>query len=124
MSPRSYKSPLREEARKETLRQIIVATVELHAEKGVLATTHADIAKRANVAIPTVYNYFPTTRSLLPACMGHVQAMAPFLDPNTFSNKQDTPGRLALLVNGIFKSHSFTPLGSDGGFVKRNTFLN
>jgi AcrR family transcriptional regulator len=107
MSPRSYKSPRREEAKKETLRQITLAVVELHAEKGVLATTHADIAKRANVAIPTVYNYFPSTQSLLPACLSHVQAMAPSLDPHMFSNMQDIPARLALLVNGIFKSHSF-----------------
>ena len=108
MSPRSYKSARREEAKKETLRQIIMATVELHAEKGTLATTHADIAKRANVAIPTVYKYFPSPKTLLPACIGHVHSLAPSFDSNVFSTTQDIPKRIALLVHGVFKNHSYS----------------
>ncbi|MBI3611532.1 MAG: helix-turn-helix transcriptional regulator [Nitrospirae bacterium] len=84
-----------------------MATVNLHAEKGVVATTHADIAKRADVAIPTVYKYFPTRADLLPACMGHVASQAPGIGPYLFEKRQDVPSRLAALVHGLFEFHAF-----------------
>src|SRR6266511_4195895 len=40
----------------------------LHAERGILATTWEDIARRADVAVATVYRYFPSLDALVPAC--------------------------------------------------------
>jgi AcrR family transcriptional regulator len=58
---------------------IAAATAELHAEKGAIATTYADIAKRAGVSLPTVYSHFPTQNELLQGCTAHVIAKAPTL---------------------------------------------
>ena len=52
----------------ETRRRIVDAAIALHAEKGVLGTTWPDIAKRADVALGTVYRHFPGLDQLVPAC--------------------------------------------------------
>jgi len=52
----------------ETRRRIVDAAIALHAEKGVLGTSWADIARQADVAVGTVYRYFPTHDQLVPAC--------------------------------------------------------
>jgi len=52
----------------ETRRRIVVATMQLHGEKGVLDTTIADIASRADVAIGTVHRHFPNIEDLVAAC--------------------------------------------------------
>ena len=65
MSPRRYRSDRRKAATEETRRRIVDSTVSLHAECGAIATTYAMIAERADVAIPTVYNHFPTLGDLL-----------------------------------------------------------
>ncbi len=55
-------------ALEETRRQIVWATMQLHAEKGVATTSQADIASRAGVSPATVYRHFPTLGSLVRAC--------------------------------------------------------
>lgn len=42
--------------------------MELHAEKGAVATNWEDIAHRAGVAPATVYRHFPSLEELIPAC--------------------------------------------------------
>lgn len=66
--PRRYDRSGRAAAAEETRRRIVAATGELHAEQGVLATSWEDIAKRAGVAVGTVYRHFPSLDDLLPAC--------------------------------------------------------
>ena len=66
--PRRYDRSGRAAAAEETRRRIVAATGELHAERGVLATSWEDIAKRAGVAVGTVYRHFPSLDDLLPAC--------------------------------------------------------
>lgn len=80
MPPRPYDNSARQNAQAETIRRIIDATVGLHAEKGGMATTHADIAQRAGVSVATVYKHFPSREALLPHCMGAVEMAAPPLD--------------------------------------------
>src|SRR3954465_16009412 len=70
MSPRPYDQTLRKAAAEEACRRIVEAAAALHAEHGGLATSHAMIAERAGVSIPTVYKYFPTRNDLIPACTG------------------------------------------------------
>jgi AcrR family transcriptional regulator len=55
-------------ALEETRNQIIWATMQLHAENGVAATSQADVAARARVAPATVYRHFPTMGALVHAC--------------------------------------------------------
>lgn len=107
MSPRRYKADRRRAAMEETRRRIVEATVALHAEKGSTATTYAMIAKRADVAVPTVYNHFPNPAALFAACTGHVRAQAPALGPQIFEGASDVGTRVAALVRVVFASHRF-----------------
>jgi AcrR family transcriptional regulator len=58
----------RQEAVEETRRRIVDTTVALHGEQGVLGTSWEDIAKKADVALATVYRHFPSLDELVPAC--------------------------------------------------------
>ena len=58
--PRKYDLGRRAAAAEQTRRRIVDATVALHAEQGIVATTYKDIAQRADVGVGTVYNHFPT----------------------------------------------------------------
>src|SRR5947208_1258015 len=66
--PRHYRMERRAAARTETRRRIVDAAIALHAEKGILGTSWADIAQRADVALGTVYRHFPSHDQLVPAC--------------------------------------------------------
>ena|SRR5579863_1727060 len=98
MSPRRYHAPKRQSATERTRRRIVDAVIKLHAQHGVTRTTYAMIAKRADVAIPTVYNHFPTLGDLLAACGGQVLAEAPPLGPEIFVGSGDLAGRLQALA--------------------------
>ena len=52
----------------QTRRKIVDATRELHAERGIAATSWDDIAARAGVGVGTVYRHFPSLDELVPAC--------------------------------------------------------
>jgi AcrR family transcriptional regulator len=58
----------RRSAKDETRRRIVEATMALHLEKGVLATSFEDIARKADVALATVYRHFPTLNELVAGC--------------------------------------------------------
>jgi AcrR family transcriptional regulator len=58
----------RTRAVEETRSRIVGAAMELHAEKGAVATNWEDIAHRAGVAPATVYRHFPSLDELIPAC--------------------------------------------------------
>jgi AcrR family transcriptional regulator len=58
----------RREAVAATRRRIVEATMELHGEQGIAATTLQDVAERADVAIGTVYRHFPTVEDVVTAC--------------------------------------------------------
>lgn len=66
--PRRYDRSRRAAAAEETRRRIVAATEELHSTQGVLATSWEDIARRAGVAVGTVYRHFPSLDELIPAC--------------------------------------------------------
>src|SRR6059058_4006953 len=68
MAPRTYRMTRRDAANAETRRRIVDAAIALHAQKGVLGTSWPDIAKRADVALGTVYRHFPSLDQLVPAC--------------------------------------------------------
>lgn len=68
VKPRSYQLRQRAESAEETRRRLIQATFELHMEQGIVATTMAQIAKRAGVGIGTVYHHFQTLDQTIQAC--------------------------------------------------------
>jgi AcrR family transcriptional regulator len=68
MSPRKYNMGKRAAAVEETRRRIVEATMSLHGEQGVAATTWDQIAERAGVGVGTVYRHFPSLDELVPAC--------------------------------------------------------
>lgn len=107
MSPRRYRSDRRKAATEETRRKIVESTLDLHAEQGVLATTYAMIAKRADVAVPTVYNHFPTRGDLLAACTGRAAALAPPLGPQIYNGADDVDTRLQALVQALFAYYRY-----------------
>src|SRR4051794_26543984 len=77
---RKYEKRERAAKQEETRARIAAATAELHAEVGPANTTIAEIAKRAGVQRPTVYNNFPTETELFAACQGHFITQNPLPD--------------------------------------------
>jgi AcrR family transcriptional regulator len=80
---RRYEKRARAEKQGDTRRRIAAATAELHATVGPANTTIAEIAKRAGVQRPTVYNNFASDKELFAACQAHFlsQSPPPALDP-------------------------------------------
>jgi AcrR family transcriptional regulator len=80
---RKYEKRARADKQVDTRRRIAAATAELHASIGPAKTTIAEIAKRAGVQRPTVYNNFATDKELFAACQAHFlnESPPPPLDP-------------------------------------------
>jgi AcrR family transcriptional regulator len=80
---RKYVKKQRAAKQDETRRRIAAATAELHASVGPARTTVAEIAKRAGVQRPTVYNNFASDKELFAACQAHFMSDSPppVLDP-------------------------------------------
>jgi len=108
MSPRAYDRRLRQAASDEARRRIVEAAAALHAEVGGTATSHAMIAGRAGVSIPTVYKYFPTAGHLIPACTGLVAGRAPVaLDETLFEGKDGLAERVHAVAAAMFRLHEY-----------------
>ena len=71
-TPRSYRMKDRAKTQAETRDRIVSATMLMHDEKGVAATSFVEIARRAGIGVATVYRHFPTLGSLVAACGAHV----------------------------------------------------
>src|SRR4051795_2436831 len=80
---RKYEKRERAAKQEETRRRIAAATAELHSSIGPARTTIAEIANRAGVQRPTVYNNFATDKELFAACQAHFlsESPPPALDP-------------------------------------------
>lgn len=102
MAPRAYKLQRRAEAVEKTRRRITEAVVHLHREKGVLATTYDEIARRADVAPATVYRHFPSVDDLIPACGARIQEITTPPGPDIFEGSRSPAERLRALVEGLF----------------------
>jgi len=105
VSPRAYDSTLRKQTEAETIQRIVAATVELHARKGALATTHAEIAEAAGVSVATVYKHFPSRESLLPHCTGMVAEQAPQIDVDAILGARSRKEKLTLLIDALHRQY-------------------
>lgn len=81
----------RADAVAHTREAIIAAARELHAERGLTATSWEDIAERAGVSTATVYRHFPTTAELVPAC---ARTVFDLIQPPTIEQADATFGAL------------------------------
>ena len=92
----------RAERQAETRRRIAAATAELHEEVGPARTTIAEIARRAGVQRPTVYNNFPTERQLFAACQAHFLAEQPPPAPDAALARTDPAERLRGVLEALY----------------------
>ncbi len=88
MAPRKYTLGKRSESIGDTRRRIVDATFELHSEKGVVATSMQDVAERADVALRTVYNHYPTIDDLVGGC---AQKVIVLLSPPSPAERRGSP---------------------------------
>lgn len=85
-----------------TRRRVVEAAVALHGERGTAATRWADIAERADVALGTVYRYFPSNDELIPACTSHAAQFTRPPTPDIFRGEPAGAARIAILVRESF----------------------
>jgi AcrR family transcriptional regulator len=100
--PRKYDLGRRAAAADDTRRRIVDATVALHAEQGVVATSYKDVARRADVGIGTVYNHFPTLDDLITACGSQMRETTRPPDPEVIAAPRTRRARVELLVANVF----------------------
>lgn len=104
--PRRYDRSGRDAAMARTRARIVDAVVALHAERGARDTSYADIAVRADVAVPTVYKHLPDLTALFDACVGHVVEGAPPLTPKIFDGLTGAD-RIAALAKALAAQHRY-----------------
>lgn len=105
MKTRAYNIETRRRQQAELKSGIAAATAALHAAKGGIATSYADIAKHAGVSLPTVYKHFPTQRELLQGCTSHVIAKAPPMPVEKILAAPDLLTAAELLVAAMEQQH-------------------
>ena len=90
----------------QTRRRIVDATLELHGEQGIAATSWDDIALRAGVGVGTVYRHFPSLDELIPACGEITRQVVAAPDPTSarslFEGVDDPKERLERLARAAF----------------------
>lgn len=88
--------------------QLLETAIDVFAEMGIERAGHGDIAKRAGVSTPTVFNYFPTRAALVEAVLraieGHVDEMFDAL-PETADNRRHRILQLAALYKDMVERH-------------------
>lgn len=107
MATRTYNNDARRQKQAELTAHMAAAAAGLHAEKGAVATSYADIAERAGVSLPTVYKHFPTPETLLEACTGHAASLAPPLPAVAILGAPDLPAAAQGLVNAMDRLHAY-----------------
>ncbi|HZO93255.1 MAG TPA: helix-turn-helix domain-containing protein [Candidatus Baltobacteraceae bacterium] len=105
MAPRSYQLGKRAASIEETRRRIIDAIVALHAERGVVATTALDVARRADVAVGTVLRHFPSLDAMVRACGPVVHQHLRFPTPAIFEGVAALDARLRRLCEEMFRAY-------------------
>src|SRR5712692_4818072 len=109
MSPKQYRMVRRAAAAEDTRRRIAEATMQLHTEKGVVATSHKDVARRADVSVGTVYHHFPDRDSIVRACGVHVWERHPPPALNSIDPHAPRPSRIAALARELVAFYAAMP---------------
>lgn len=99
---RNYELRKRAERLMETRGRITAATLELHRTVGPAATRITEIARRAGVQRPTVYNHFRDEAALLAACSAEWRALHPRPDPAAWLQVEASGDRLRLGLRELY----------------------
>lgn len=98
-----------------TRRRILEATSACHRERGITATSLDDVARRAGVALGTVYRHYPTLEDLIGACgavfLERFALPAPQQAAELFKGLASKEERLARLVDAIARSYRSAAIG-------------
>src|SRR3712207_151710 len=105
---RKYEMKDRAERHRETRRQIVEATVELHRTQGPANTTISEIAQRAGVNRLTVYNHFPEITDLLRPCSRHWTERHPPPDPTAWAQIRNPQERLQTAITELYGFYART----------------
>lgn len=100
--PRKYDLGQRAATMAATRERILQATISLHKEQGILATSYKDIARRADVGLGTVYHHFPTLDELVVACGGRVMETSAPPGLEIFAGLRSRRARMERLVAEVF----------------------
>jgi AcrR family transcriptional regulator len=106
MAPRAYNNETRQQQQEALKARIAAAAAQLHAERGALATSYAEIAQAAGVSVPTVYKHFPNLDELVRACSGHATSLAPPFPADEIAQAPDLPAAAARLVDAMDRLHA------------------
>jgi AcrR family transcriptional regulator len=106
MAPRAYNNETRQQQQAELKARIAAAAAELHAQKGALATSYAEIAERAGVSLPTVYKHYPDLNELVRGCTGHVAALAPAIPAEAILGAPSLQAAIEGLVDAMLNLHA------------------
>lgn len=106
MAPRAYNNETRQQQQEELKQRIAQAAARLHAERGVLGTSYAEIAQAAGISLPTMYKHFPDLGQLVRACSGHVASQAPPFPADEILAAADLPAAAQLLVSAMDRRHA------------------
>ncbi|HSV44449.1 MAG TPA: helix-turn-helix domain-containing protein, partial [Ramlibacter sp.] len=107
MAPRAYNNEQRAQQQLALKARIAQAAAGLHAQRGVLATSYAEIAREAGVSLPTVYKHYPTLDALVGACSGHVASQAPQFDAQSVLQAPDLASAVQALVKGTDRLNAY-----------------
>jgi AcrR family transcriptional regulator len=108
---RRYRLGRRGEGARATRERIVLATIGLHDEQGILGTTFRDVASRAGVAPATVLRHFPRMDELIQACGARSMELAPFPGPAALAGARSSAERLHRAVAAIFAWYELTGQG-------------
>ncbi len=109
MTPRSYQMGKRAESAAQTRQRIVRATMALHRDRGIAATTMKEIAERADVGIGTVYHHFPRYEDAIRACGARTAELARLPTCEIFDRARSLPARVAVLVAELFAYYDRHP---------------
>lgn len=109
MAPRTYRMGKRAESAAQTRQRIVDATVALHQDQGIAATTMKDIAEQADVGIGTVYHHFPSYEDAIRACGARTAELTRLPTPAIFDDVRSVPARVATLIGELFAYYDRHP---------------
>lgn len=107
MAARAYNNETRQQQQAELKERIAAAAAKLHAGKGALATSYAEIAQAAGVSLPTVYKHFPELGDLVTACTGHAASLAPPIPAEQILAAPDLATAAQLLVQAMDRLNAY-----------------
>jgi AcrR family transcriptional regulator len=107
MASRAYNNQTRQQLQTELKQRIVEAAVQLHAAKGGLGTSYADIAQAASVSLPTVYKHFPQLETLFQSCTAHVAQSAPTLPVESILAAPDLASAALQLVEAMDRLNAY-----------------